>query len=140
MFLQALPFIQLYVESLSNELKQEHKNYGFSAAQILWFATCLMGILFTNTISWNGFSKISIGAYGKAALSKMCFKEKIVWNQLLICSKRMILKKFKVTEGILIIDDKNHARSKKTNKIFGVHKQKDKKTGGYSMGQNIIFL
>ncbi len=35
MFLQALPFIQLHVESLSNELKQEHKNYEFSKAQIL---------------------------------------------------------------------------------------------------------
>lgn len=140
MFLQALPFIQSYVESLSNELKQEHKNYEFSASQIIWFATCLMGVLFTNTISWEGFSKISIGTYSKAALSKMCFKGKIGWNRLLICSTRMILKKFKVIEGILIIDDKNHSRSKKTNKIFGVHKQKDKKTGGYSMGQNIILL
>jgi DDE superfamily endonuclease len=140
MFLQALSFIKIYIQSLSNELQQENQTYGLSTAQMVWFATCFMGILFTNSVSWEGFSRVSVGEYSKTALSKMCFSGKIAWNRLLICSTRMILKRFKVTQGVLVIDDKNHNRSKKTCKIFGVHKQKDKKTGGYSMGQNIVFL
>ena len=70
----------------------------------------------------------------------MCLHGKIAWNRLLICSAKMILKKFKISQGVLLIDDKNHERSKKTEKIHGVHKQKNKKTGGYSSGQNIILL
>lgn len=140
MFLKVLPFINEYIQSLNLELRQESKSYALSTAQIIWFATCLMGIMFTNSISWDGFAKASIGAYSKAALSKMCLRGKIAWNRLLICSTRIILRKFKINEGVLLIDDKNHNRSKKTSKIFGVHKQKDKKTGGYSMGQNIVIL
>jgi len=60
----------------------------------------------------------------------MCLHGKIAWNRLLICSAKMILKKFKISQGVLLIDDKNHERSKKTEKIHGFHKQKNKKTEG----------
>lgn len=140
MFLEALPFISEYFKSLALILKQESKEQALSKAQMSWLAICMMGILFTNTISWQGFSRVSIGKYTKAGFSKMCLHGKIAWNRLLICSAKMILKKFKISQGVLLIDDKNHERSKRTEKIHGVHKQKNKKTGGYSSGQNIILL
>jgi hypothetical protein len=140
MFLEALPFITEYFKSLNQSLEVEDKRHGLSIAQIGWLSICMMGILFTNTISWAGFSKVSIGKYTKAAFSKMCLTSKIAWNRLLICSTKMILRKFNISEGVLVVDDKNRQRSKKTKKIHGVHKQKDKITGGYCVGQTIILL
>jgi len=93
MFLEALPFISEYFKSLALILKQESKEQALSKAQMSWLAVCMMGILFTNTISWQGFSRVSIGKYTKAGFSKMCLHGKIAWNRLLICSAKMILKK-----------------------------------------------
>ena len=42
--------------------------------------------------------------------------------------------------GVLVIDDTDKQRSKKTTKIAGAHKVKDKKTGGYFNGQELIFM
>ena len=38
------------------------------------------------------------------------------------------------------MDDSDRARSKNTKRIAYTHKQKDKKTGGYVMGQSIVLL
>jgi hypothetical protein len=52
----------------------------------------------------------------------MCLHGKVAWNRLLICSVNI----FRVSEGALVIDDKNHNRSKNTTTIYGIHKQRDK--------------
>jgi hypothetical protein len=39
-----------------------------------------------------------------------------------------------------VIDDTERRRSKRTKKIWGVHKLKDKKTNGYIMGQELVIL
>ncbi len=140
MFQTILPFITDYLYSLCEELQNEHNNQRLSKAQLFWFGICLMGIMLTNQVNWSRFSKVSLGHYSKSALSKMCLHGKVAWNRLLICSTRMILKKFKVFEGVLVIDDKDHTRSKNVSKIHGTHKLKDKKTGGFCLGQNIVML
>jgi hypothetical protein len=40
----------------------------------------------------------------------------------------------------LVIDDTDIERSKNVTQIGGAHKIKDKKTGGYFLGQNIVFI
>ena len=140
MFQTISPFFVNYLKALSCELKKEQEIQELSATQLFWFGICIMGIMLTNQINWAKFSKVSLGQYSKAALSKMCLRGKVAWNRLLICSARMILKKFKVSEGVLVIDDKDHGRSKNVSKIHGAHKQKDKTTGGYCIGQNIVML
>ena len=55
-------------------------------------------------------------------------------------SVKSILAQYGITNGILIIDDKDHSRSKNARKLHRLHKIKDKKTGGYILGQNIILL
>jgi len=52
----------------------------------------------------------------------------------------LIVKRYGITEGVLVIDDTDHQRSKKTPKLFRTHKIKDKGTGGYINGQNIVLL
>ena len=44
------------------------------------------------------------------------------------------------TEGCIGIDDTDKKRSKSTRKISYVHKIKHKPSGGYVMGQSIVFL
>lgn len=65
---------------------------------------------------------------------------KICWERLLVCSARVLLKKYGIHQGTLVLDDSDRARSKNTKRIAYTHKQKDKKTGGYVMGQSIVLL
>jgi len=52
----------------------------------------------------------------------------------------LIVKRYGITEGVLVTDDTDHQRSKKTPKLFRTHKIKDKGSGGYINGQNIVLL
>ena len=99
-----------------------------------------MGILLTNSICWSKFEKMSLRNYGKGAIRWMFSHSKICWNRLLGTSVVMILELYGIQEGVLLVDDKDISRSKNTSRIHGVHKVKDKKTGGYSMAQTIIVL
>src|SRR5262245_8140107 len=60
--------------------------------------------------------------------------------ELLIASVRLILKKYNIKNGVLVIDDSDHQRSKRTKKIAYVHRIKDKKNECYFKGQNLVFL
>jgi len=55
-------------------------------------------------------------------------------------SVRVILNRYGIKEGSLIEDDTDKRRSKSTTKIGHVHKLKDKATGGFLVGQCIVFL
>ncbi|MFQ5821983.1 MAG: transposase [Candidatus Heimdallarchaeota archaeon] len=101
---------------------------------------CIMAILITNSVCWAKFERASLEKYSVAALSWMFRHSKIPWDLLLCMSVRAILHRFEITEGILVIDDSDKKRSKKTNKIDKVHKLKDKISGGFMMGQCIVFL
>ena len=65
---------------------------------------------------------------------------KIAWILLLRASVRVILSKYGITEGVLVLDDSDKKRSKSTQKIFKAHKIKDKGSGGYINGQSIVVL
>jgi hypothetical protein len=65
---------------------------------------------------------------------------KIPWDLLLQISVAVILKRYGITEGNIGIADTDKKRSKSTTKIHQVHKIKDKSSGGYVMGQSIVFL
>lgn len=83
---------------------------------------------------------MSLKNYSKKALCWIFRHSKISWNLLLMESTIMILDRYGIQEGILVVDDKDANRSKKTTRIHGVHKVKDKATSGYSMAQTIVFL
>ena len=137
---EALPFIKHFIESLSEGLKEYNPDYGLSNLQIKWLCFCLMGILWTNSICWARFERAGFGGYSLAALSWMFRKSEIAWTFLLTASITVILRKYGITEGSLIVDESDRARSKCTKRIFKTYKQKDKKTGGYVNGQTIVLL
>lgn len=51
-----------------------------------------------------------------------------------------ILSRYGITSGTIVLDDSSKKRSKNTTRIEGAHKVKDKATGGYFNGQELIFM
>ena len=45
-----------------------------------------------------------------------------------------------ITEGVLVLDESDWARPKRTKRIYGAHKQKHKVSGGYVNGQTLVLL
>jgi DDE superfamily endonuclease len=138
--LEPLPFINEYLNALNSSLKEENPNYELTFTQRIWIGFCLMGILMTNTVCWAKFERLSLKAYTQQAISWMFRHSKISWDWLLISSTRALLKKYNIESGVLVIDDKDLGRSKNAKHLSRLHKIKDKKTGGYVLGQNMVFL
>jgi hypothetical protein len=137
---KALPFVEEYVEELDRVLREYEKGKGLTAIQRGWLKFCLMGIIVSNSVCWARFERAGLRGYSKAALSWMFRKATIKWESLLYISVRLIIKKYGIREGILVADDTDRARSKTTKRIYGVHKQKDKASQGYVMGQTVVLL
>ncbi len=140
MFKEMLPFIEVYLKGLEESIQDHDKSATMSKTQKMWIGFCLMGLLVTNHICWAKFERASLGLYSKQALSWMFRKSKILWETVLICSVKLVLRKFGIKSGVLVIDDTDKKRAKVTKKIFKAHKIYDKKTGGYFNGQSIIIL
>jgi hypothetical protein len=65
---------------------------------------------------------------------------KLPWEFMLQVAVGLVLKKYGINEGVLVTDDSDHKRSKRTKRIFKTYKLKDKSSGGYVNGQTIILL
>lgn len=135
-----LPFITAFLEHIQAGLRKHDPKYTLTASQMFWLGFCLMGMLVTNTICWAKFERMSLGAYSKQALAWVFRRSKIQWDKLLEASVRSVLEKYGISQGILVVDDKNHARSKGAKNLHHLHKMKDKNTGGFLWGQSLICL
>jgi hypothetical protein len=66
---EPLPFIQNFIDDLSEGLHVHNPDIKLSKIQQGWLGFCLMGIILTNSICWARFERISLGKYKIAALS-----------------------------------------------------------------------
>ena len=132
-----LPFISEYINQLKKNLPQKST---LTKLQASFLEFSMMGILTTNTVAWKKFERASLNKRSKQQLSKMYLHAGIDWSQLLTTSSLAILKKYGIQKASLLIDDKDHARSKNAKNIHALHKMKDKTSGGYVLGQNIVLL
>ena len=137
---EPLPFIKDYVQELNTAIKAHCPEKNLSQIQQYWLSFCIMAIIVTNSVCWARFQKASIGQYSIGALAWMFRKSSIPWDLLLQMSVSVTLRRYGITEGNIGIDDTDKRRSKSTKKLFQVHKIKDKPSGGYIMGQSIVFL
>jgi len=135
-----LPFVQEFVDELHEALEKYQPGAGLSRLQRLWLSFCLMGILISNVVCWAKFERASLGHYSLAALSWMFRHSRIPWEFLLQMSVRVLLGKYGITQGSLVIDDSDKKRCKVTTRIFKAHKLHDKTSGGYINGQTIVLL
>ena len=139
-FSRPLPFVEAFVTEIHQGLRTRYgRCTGLSSTQRYWLSFCLMGVFMTNSICWERFSRAGIGGYKAAALSWMFRHSKIPWEHLLEISIRILLQAHGILHGVLVLDDSEKQRSKVTRRIT-CHKVKDKKSGGYFNGQEIIFL
>ncbi|HZC01725.1 MAG TPA: transposase, partial [Gammaproteobacteria bacterium] len=99
-----------------------------------------MAIMLTNTICWARFERAGLGRYSQGALSWMFRHAKLPWGELFQMSVTVILRRQGIKRGLLVVDDTDKARSKTTRTIAHVHKLHDKASGGFIMGQNLVFL
>lgn len=133
-------FINDYVSDISDSLVDLHPEYRLTTRQKYWLSFCLLGLLLSNNINWSSYSRLSMGSYTIGALSWMFRHSCINFDLLLAQSTHKILERYGLTEGVLIFDDTDNERSKNAVKIHGLGKQKDKKSGGYFQGQNIMYM
>jgi hypothetical protein len=105
-----------------------------------WLVTVLMGLIVAGSFNWAAFARRSLGAFKESRLRWVFRHAGIAWSHLLQASVAQVLSHYGVTAGVLVLDDSDKVRSRNTSKIAGVHKVKDKKTGGWFNGQEFIFL
>lgn len=133
-------FIKIFVTDLDAALGKLKPNAKLTSLQNIWLGFCLTGILLTNSVCWAKFERASLGDYKIGALSWMFREAKIAWSYLLLASVTLVLERHGITEGVLVLDESDRARSKRTQRIHGVHKQKHKASGGYVNGQTVVLL
>lgn len=139
-FKEPLAFVSSFIAQLNRSIASESHHLRLSTRQAFWLSFCVTAILLSNSVCWARFERMSVGKMTVAALSWMFRSSKIPWEILLAHSIRMVLRQFGISEGQLVIDDSDNKRSKRTSGVAHVHKMKDKSSGGYVMGQQIVFL
>lgn len=140
-FIDPLPFVQSFIGQIDHAIKAHSGQHaGLTRIQRGCLAFILMGILLTNSVCWVRFEQIGMGGYAVPALSWVFRRAKIAWASLLQMSVRVVLQSYGITHGVLVLDDTDRKRSKKTTRIACVHKLKDKESGGFVMGQNLVLL
>jgi hypothetical protein len=133
-------FIKTFITDLDAALGKLKPNAKLTQLQRIWLGFCLTGMLLTNSVCWAKFERASLGGYKIAALSWMFREAKIAWNYLLLASVTLSLERHGVVEGVLVLDESDRARSKRTKRIHKAHKQKHKASGGYVNGQTVVLL
>lgn len=134
-----LPHIIEYVDALNKTLREKgHKPLSRIQGSFLCFV--LMGMLLTQSLCWARLERASGGRYQDGALCKMFYHGLKCWDYLLCASVLIVMKRFNITSGVLVIDDSDRGRSKNTKRIWGTHKTVLKGTGGFHQAQNIVLL
>ena len=137
---EPLEFARQFIESVNDCIEAERPGTRMSRHQRWWLSFCITAIVLTNSVCWANFERASLGKLTLASISWMFRCSKMPWDYLLVSSIRVLLKFYGIKNGVLVLDDSDRARSKNTTKLAHVHKIKDKKTNGYLMGQNLVFL
>ena len=139
MLIRPLKFVVNYISALSASL-DSISSRKLSQSQQTWFVTVLMGIITSGCFNWASFERKSLGSFKESRLRWIFHHAKICWGSLLQASISVVFSHYNLQKGVLVLDDSDKSRSRKTSKIAGVHKVKDKKTGGWFNGQEFIFL
>jgi len=137
---ETLPFIRVFVDEVDRALRRLDPDAGLTMIQKGWLGFCLLAIVVTNSVCWKRFERSSLGVWRHSNLSWMFRSPNRFWSWVLRASVSVIIHKYGITEGMLVVDDGDKQRSKRTKRIYKTHKIKDKKSGGFINGQSFVFL
>jgi hypothetical protein len=121
-------------------LKQIDPEAGMSRIRKEWLGFCLVAIVVTNSVCWNRFERMSFGSWMAASLSWMFRQTHRLWQVVLQASVSVLLRRYGITRGVVVVDDSDKPRTKQTTRIYRAHKVKEKKSGGFVHGQNLVLL
>ena len=138
--IRPLSVVTTFLDALNDSLKSINSSAQLSKSQKVALGVFIMGIVVTKAINWAAFERRSLGQFKTTRLHWMFYKAEIAWHSLLQASVRHILLSYEIKSGTLAADDTGKKRTKRTSKIDGVHKVKDKSTGGYFNGQELVFI
>jgi hypothetical protein len=138
---EPLPFVRAYLKALDAQLRAcSSAQRGLSRLQCHWLGFCLMGLLITESLCWARFERASAGRYSARALTWMFRHAKLPWSWLLRVSVTVVLQRYGIRHGVLILDDVTNPRAKVTDRIAYAHKLKHPGSGGFVNGQSLVML
>ncbi len=140
MLVRPLSLVSTFIDALNQSLQSIKPSARLTAKQKAGLTLILVGIIVTDTLNWAAFGRRSLGTAKPSQLRWLFYNAKIAWHSLLQASVKQVLVTYQIDHGSLVIDDSGKKRAKKTTKIHGAHKVKDKATGGYYNGQELVFL
>ena len=142
LFLKVLPEVEKFCDSVHTEANlMPGAKPTMTQKSLRFLSFCITAMIVTGCLNWQKFERGSCGMYAAKALSWMLHHcRAIPWEYLLIASTRVLLKAYGVKSGHLVVDDFDRDRSKRTKKIFGTHKIRSKKGGGFVDAQNVVIL
>src|SRR5664279_521566 len=111
-------FIKTLVTDLDVALGKLKSNARLTHLQKIWLGFCLTGMLLTNSVCWAKFERASLCEHKIAAFSWMFREAKLAWDYLLLASVTLVLERYGITEGVLVLDESDRARSKDTVQAY----------------------
>lgn len=141
MFIQPIPQVQTFVDNLNQCVIELSGDKGLTKAQRCWMVFVLMGIVVTGKLCWLAYERSDcFGRFGEAGLRWIFKKSQMPWHLLLRASVLVIIRRYGISKGSLVIDDSEKRRSKNTKKIHGVQKVKDKVSSGFIQAQEFVLM
>jgi hypothetical protein len=116
-------FIKSYLEEANQSIRELNEKAQLTRHQKARLDFCLTGMLLVNGINWAKFERVGLEKYKIGGLSWLFRHVQIAWNTLLIASVKLILKRYRITQGILVLDESDHARSKRTKRLYKTYSQ-----------------
>lgn len=137
--LRPIPEVRIFVQTLNDHLLKDGKN-GISDLQMKFIAICISAMILLGALNFSAIFRGTMGRFKVQALSWMLQFSKISWERLIEVAITNAFRIFGFDNVHIVIDDTDRTRSKTIKAIFAVFKTKDKKTGGFCLAQNIVFL
>ena len=139
MMLRQLPDVRVFIQKINSQLIQNKSDY-LSELQIKFITICMSGMVLHGGLNFSAISRGTLEIFTVAGLSWMLRYSKINWATLVEAAVITVFETFGLSDIHIIVDDTDRARSKVIKAIFGVFKTVDKKTGGFFLAQNIVFV
>ncbi len=111
LFYRPLPFVEPFVDDLSQVLASRGSWIDLSTKQRDRLSHCMMGMFAINSVCWASFECTGLGGYREPCLEYFCHSH-LDWFQMFHSSIKCVLNHFGLTEGVLVFDDTDHKRAK----------------------------
>jgi hypothetical protein len=137
---KTVPFVRTFVDELDRALKHMEADASLTRIQQEWIGFCLVAIIVTHSVCGKRFERASLGRRSARSVSWMFRQTNSFWRWRWQASVRVVLTKYGITAGVLVVDDSEKKRAKQTTRIYKAPKVKDKKSGGFINGQSVGLL